>query len=601
MGNKHVFFSKSIFLKLLSALFLLIVYFVLKNAQVESIDLFIRDSLQILNSSAKTEKSIVTLTINIDSNNITTPHSFENTKKIISALKAYSPKNIIIMMEPLDFSADRIQKVALFKYFQENTIYLNKVEARNYANTFEKDEVFKNYHYYISFFRCTDSQRNRENRRAILALDKFGESKIIEDLKKLGFAPKSSANFAYRYKYWNSTQARIKSYPLGTYGNLQSKDLLSGKLPPESIKNKTVVIGTNDEFSYLGSRSTFELFGAKQEQDYQKNWIPFSEVFANVASFHVTGDYIKYLRDFDDLAITLFLLFCILISSAKLVTKIYIFLMILPVLFLFEIAIYYFGSFYVDISRSLIVLVIAQYFILPAIVLYYLRKAETQKFAAANNARIDALLSVSEQIAHDIRSPLSTVNLILTKVKFETNEHRELISSSIERISLIADNILKNLKIGGTTANDVFRLSPLLNNVLQEKYLLDESIFYEKKMDENISVNGNEIAMSRVISNILDNSIHALKSVQHRKKITVQTELTKNKIRISINDNGPGIPTSILSLLGSIRISTKPENIGTGIGLLSAKRAVEEMSGHFNITSELNVGTTVIIEFSNVN
>ncbi|MGD1939555.1 MAG: sensor histidine kinase [Cyanophyceae cyanobacterium] len=103
--------------------------------------------------------------------------------------------------------------------------------------------------------------------------------------------------------------------------------------------------------------------------------------------------------------------------------------------------------------------------------------------------------------------------------------------------------------------------------------------------------------LNQVFMNLLTNGIDALDNVVAG-VITIATEQLKNGyIRISIGDNGCGIPENIRESLFDPFFTTKPVGQGTGLGLsISYKIVVEQHRGKLFCQSEVGTGTNFILE-----
>lgn len=584
------------------AIALVISYFSLKYVNINQIDLFIRDSLQYLNSPKKIDSNLVTVSLNIYSDNIEYPHNFNNIKKIILKLKQYNPKTIILMMEPLDFNIDDKEKQAMYDFLvKEKNVYLNMYISRSSSNTFSKDSIFQKYPKQINLNKPIDDPRDLQSRRAMLSLEPNTQVELIKNLEDMGLKPKDISFYKYAYPWWSTTLAYLKSFPLGSFGNLQSADLFADRINADRIKDKIVIVGTNDQYSFMAPRSIFSLFNNSRDQDQVKYQIPLQDVFANIINFHTTGDYIKYLYQFDDLFYLVSLLVLIVFVNVSLNKKLYTFLSLLPIILFTQIVMYLIGDFYINFSRSILLLIISQYFVIPFILLSMFKKQEKQKLQEVNDARIDALLSVSEKVAHDIRSPLGAINLILSRTKFDNPEHREIVTNAIQRIDSSAENILKKYKLQHNEQLDSFEkidINSMLKKMVDEKLILDQSINYtlDLKPNKDSYVLGYAIELERVISNILDNSIFALRNKQKNRQIKISTDTLNSEFVLEFFDNGAGIPANILKLLGNQQITTKGKSQGHGIGILHAKRTLERMNGTLLIESNENEYSRVTIK-----
>ncbi|NEO74630.1 ATP-binding protein, partial [Moorena sp. SIO3H5] len=105
--------------------------------------------------------------------------------------------------------------------------------------------------------------------------------------------------------------------------------------------------------------------------------------------------------------------------------------------------------------------------------------------------------------------------------------------------------------------------------------------------------------LNRVFMNLLSNAIDAMETAaQLQPKITIQTAvLDDNKVAISINDCGPGIPSAIQNQIFEAFFTTKPVGKGTGLGLsISYQIVVDKHQGYLACESAPEQGTTFRIE-----
>jgi len=115
--------------------------------------------------------------------------------------------------------------------------------------------------------------------------------------------------------------------------------------------------------------------------------------------------------------------------------------------------------------------------------------------------------------------------------------------------------------------------------------------------------------LSQVFMNILANAIDALDIASQSRtlgaitakapKIVIRTQALnqENLVRISIQDNGPGIPEAIKSKIFDNLFTTKEVGKGTGLGLAIARQIVEEThGGHLSCNSIMGEGTEFIID-----
>lgn len=100
--------------------------------------------------------------------------------------------------------------------------------------------------------------------------------------------------------------------------------------------------------------------------------------------------------------------------------------------------------------------------------------------------------------------------------------------------------------------------------------------------------------LSRILSNIINNSIHALKSSPSG-FIQIFVSARSDRITLSITDNGKGMTPEVLKKVRTVGGSYgKPD--GSGMGLQDAKTTLAQIGGSLTIDSTPEDGTTVTLE-----
>lgn len=215
--------------------------------------------------------------------------------------------------------------------------------------------------------------------------------------------------------------------------------------------------------------------------------------------------------------------------------------------------------------------------------------------------------NIAKQVAHDIRSPISVLNLILRSLT-ASDENKAQINTALKRINDIANNLLvpqdkKIEKIENQNQilvmpnQKVFILiKPVIRSIVAEKKIefQNKNIEFLFKDDEDFDAYTSlttEI-LSRVLSNALNNSVDAIDNVG---KITISIRGYSKYNYIVIIDNGKGIPKDILPKIGTSGITYGKQN-GNGIGLHFIKSSIEEIGGSVDIQSRENFGTMLTLK-----
>ncbi|WP_017662182.1 GAF domain-containing protein [Baaleninema simplex] len=107
--------------------------------------------------------------------------------------------------------------------------------------------------------------------------------------------------------------------------------------------------------------------------------------------------------------------------------------------------------------------------------------------------------------------------------------------------------------------------------------------------------------LNQVFMNLLSNAIEAFEGFDESKgkrTIEIRTEaISQNWVRVTIRDNGCGIPETVRSRIFDPFFTTKPVGIGTGLGLsIGYQIVVDKHHGRFECNSQLGLGTEFRLE-----
>jgi two-component system, NtrC family, sensor kinase len=104
-------------------------------------------------------------------------------------------------------------------------------------------------------------------------------------------------------------------------------------------------------------------------------------------------------------------------------------------------------------------------------------------------------------------------------------------------------------------------------------------------------------AMSRAVLNVVTNALDAVEGRPHPSvTITVGVDTDANVARITVADNGAGIPPETLAEIFTLFVSTKGAR-GTGLGLTVSRKILREHGGDIFASSRVGEGSTFVLEF----
>ena len=249
-----------------------------------------------------------------------------------------------------------------------------------------------------------------------------------------------------------------------------------------------------------------------------------------------------------------------------------------------------------DMNFEKYILILLAISILSLFLYYPFIRFEEREFQNQSN---QLMADLSKKLAHDIRTPISTLNLISSKIS-DLNI-RDLQHAVIKQINLISEDLLNPSKsIQGLNDHTQQSYSDLIYQIKQEYELkLDlkilEIVFNIDRELETIPATHSKVIYS-VLCNAINNSVEAINKESNR----IQIDATKNldQIQFKVRDNGIGIPKDILSKLGRQTVSYGKQArsfSGNGIALVNATKDIENIGGFLAIISTLNEFTEVEI------
>ncbi len=246
-----------------------------------------------------------------------------------------------------------------------------------------------------------------------------------------------------------------------------------------------------------------------------------------------------------------------------------------------------------EVEQLFIIFLVMQGILISALI-KSTKKAEEEK--REHELRLTRL---ARQMSHDIRSPLATLDTVVSNSKGLPPEELALLKKSVARINEIAEALLKDSRTAFVLSQ--VELKKALESIIKDKQIEFQSLPNLKITMELKSIPLlaliNETEFKRVISNLINNSIEAGSS-----SIDVKLTSNSNKAEIQITDNGHGISADIIAKIGKQNLTTKKK--GSGLGLTHCLETLKGWGGNFEVESIENVKTTVtltlpVIENSN--
>lgn len=218
---------------------------------------------------------------------------------------------------------------------------------------------------------------------------------------------------------------------------------------------------------------------------------------------------------------------------------------------------------------------------------------------AKREASFKSKALISKQVAHDIKSPLSALEIILGTENELPKEKSELLCSAVKRIKEITNDLTRS----STSLLDPPSL--LISNVIDAvKLIVSEKIIeygenrINIKVNSRVNLNHQILALEvkvfkRIISNLLNNAIEA--SCKDKPiNVNISEDEKDSKLVIEIIDKGKGVPKADFDSIFKEGVSIGKKE-GSGLGLFHAKQNLEFWGANITIKSSNINGTNMLL------
>ncbi len=214
--------------------------------------------------------------------------------------------------------------------------------------------------------------------------------------------------------------------------------------------------------------------------------------------------------------------------------------------------------------------------------------------------RLTALGEMAAQLAHQVRTPLSSTTLYLSQLARQDlpqakREHiAAKVNSQLRHMGHIIDSMLSFVRGASPTWEKVLLadvLNTFENNVRATLEARDARLSLPK-VDDSLAVLGAREDLAGALGNLAMNAVEAAASPVHI-ELWVGARNARY-LQIRVRDNGPGIAEEIQERIFDPFFTTRAN--GTGLGLAVVEQTVSAHGGNISVHSNPNGGTEFLIE-----
>ena len=228
------------------------------------------------------------------------------------------------------------------------------------------------------------------------------------------------------------------------------------------------------------------------------------------------------------------------------------------------------------------------------------------------NERHEAWGGLARKLAHEIKNPLTPIQLIIDRLKNKySTELNEINKESFQENLKIINNQIKQIEKLVNEFSDFARMPKPIFQKNDLIMIIKDNIKLLQELDQTIKIDfihsdhklffdGDKEQLSRVFFNLIKNSIESIQQKNENisdfnKNITIELEELSGHISLIINDNGIGfknLNNDIKEILNPY-FTTKKE--GTGLGLSIVNKIVNDHNGNIQFISKADGAIIKII------
>jgi len=222
--------------------------------------------------------------------------------------------------------------------------------------------------------------------------------------------------------------------------------------------------------------------------------------------------------------------------------------------------------------------------------------------------RTAAWADVARRIAHEIKNPLTPIQLSAERLK---RKYLSRIDEDKETFELCTQTIVRHVEDIGRMVDEFSSFARMPQPVLAKtnlKQLCRETVFLEKNRnagiafdvdlpDGDVYVLCDEQQIGRALTNLLKNAAESLEPLELKdgKNISLSLKEDGDQVVVTIEDNGPGFPKDLKGRLTEPYVTTREK--GTGLGLAIVKKIMEEHNGDLILDDRKDGGAVVTLIF----
>ena len=228
-----------------------------------------------------------------------------------------------------------------------------------------------------------------------------------------------------------------------------------------------------------------------------------------------------------------------------------------------------------------------------------LRKTQAEQAASH---RLEGLTTLAAGAAHELATPLSTIDIIVRELSrhLEAVDKPESVDTDLRLIDGQLDmckQILQRMRsaAGDSMAQrwDQTTVGDLIDTVLEgvrDPHRVD--VTDSSDAVENHSLWIPQEALAQAVRNLVHNGLDAS---GEQGRVSLEPRIAANQLQILVADTGQGMNDEVLSRASDPFFTTKEPGRGIGLGLFLTRNVVSQLGGEINFQSQVGRGTSATV------
>lgn len=225
------------------------------------------------------------------------------------------------------------------------------------------------------------------------------------------------------------------------------------------------------------------------------------------------------------------------------------------------------------------------------------------EYLALEANRFETLGRVVSGMMHDMGSPLSVLGsqLELLTANPARSDLKERFITMRAQVDHCNDMVRSTMNFLRSEGQETMLIG--LNSVVESCLEVGRPMLRDRNVEVTLdlkpdvpAITGDLVLVRQAVLNLITNACQAMESQPERKELTIGTWSTEERVCLSIEDTGPGVPEDVRDQIFDTFFSTKGKS-GTGLGLSVVKNAMRRLNGSVELEDNLGRGACFVLRF----